>query len=74
MTTLAQSPACTSVGARTRGASLGWSAADGSRVIALLSDGWLAGDDTSRYGVYTKNRFTALPALPNSGSPVTVAW
>jgi hypothetical protein len=56
------------------GASLGWSAADGSRVIAVLSDGWLGGDATSRYGVYAKKTFTALPVLPNAGSLASVAW
>ena len=30
---------------------------------------WLAGDD-SKFGIFTKNKFTALPALPVNGSLV----
>jgi hypothetical protein len=74
MTTLAQSPACTTGGSRTLGASLGWSSTDGSAVIAMLGDGLLFGDATSKYGVYTNNKFTALPALPSTVSLVWVAW
>ncbi|HTR94723.1 MAG TPA: hypothetical protein VMI73_23585 [Trebonia sp.] len=74
MTTLARSSACTTGGSRTLGASLGWSAADGTRVIAMLGDGLLGGDATSRYGIYTKKTFTALPALLSAGSLASVAW
>jgi hypothetical protein len=75
LTTLAESPpACTSVGSRTLGPSLGWSGADGSTAIARLSDGLLIDPATVKYGVYAKNKFTALPALPDTVSLALVAW
>lgn len=70
-TTLAQAPGCVPTGPRAKSASLGWASADGSRVIAMLGD--LAARD-DRFGIFTKNSFTALPALPANGSLVTVAW
>jgi hypothetical protein len=68
---LAQAPGCVPTGPRVKSASLGWSSADGSTVIAMLGD-LAAGDD--RFGVFTKKTFTALPALLANGSLATVAW
>ncbi|TVZ00604.1 hypothetical protein EAS64_35055 [Trebonia kvetii] len=71
LTTLAQSPGCVPAGPRAKSAALGWSSADGSRVIAMLGDP-AARDD--KFGVFTKKTFNALPAVMSSGSLVTVAW
>jgi hypothetical protein len=70
-TTLAQSLSCTSASSpAVENATLGWSSADGARVIGAFN----AGFGNARYGVYTRNKFAALPALPGAGSPTTVAW
>jgi hypothetical protein len=71
LTTLAQAPGCVPNGPRAKSASLGWSNADGSRVIAMLGD-LTARDD--RLGIFTKKTFTSIPAILSSGSLATVAW
>jgi WD40 repeat protein len=72
LTTLAPSPYCTGTGPRTQGAGLGWSSADGSKIIGTLSNGPLVQD--IKFGIFTKKTFTALPGLLPAGSAASVAW
>jgi hypothetical protein len=70
LSTLVQSPVCTSVNSRGTAATLGWASPDGSKIIGMLSI-----DITDvQYGIFTKNKFTKLPPLPFTASLTYVAW